>query len=451
MSLFAVPARETQFSRGLKRNTGASGSDKPVWPLEVIEDVILECARERAAISQGQILVATETGLAPLPWQPGVERENNFAMGNAMSSHWRCVRHDAEPWDAYVARSTAHAIESVRSLVGAARYAGDAPLYVDLAWVTEDEPALFELPGFQRTRLDQAIATGAPYSFRGTAMHVALAKPAPGSFYGVPSADVSTIPADARCAWVSMRAKHLRRLATLDRLEVLHIDSPTEKTECLLEMLPQLRALSIDTIRPKRLPRWERLENLELMAVATWRQPGDLSALASLRRLRVLEASELGVTSLDFLSALDTLRGLHLTVRRPVTTLAPLAGLQNLLRLRFWGGTEDGSLRPLASLHGLQSLVVRTSSFALEEFAALAVALPNTEGEHRAPFRDAMGWQTQLLGCKRCGKPATHYTLGKPSRMMCDRCDGALIAKHVAQWEILVSAARARQSELRTG
>jgi hypothetical protein len=412
----------------------------------VIEDVIMECAREGAAISQGQILVRTEEGLAPLPWQPGVEHENDFLRREAGASRWRCIRDVAESWEKYVARSTTQAITEVRTLVGAARYEMSGALYVDIAWVTPDEMELFELPGYERAALDRVIATGDPFRPGRRPTRASLAKPVAGSFHGGPAEDARTIPGDARFAWVNMRAKGIQRLATLERLDVLSIDSPTTATERHLEELGRLRVLSVDTMRPDRCLPLSRLASLEVLRIGTWRRPGALEALRDASRLRVLEVGELGVTTLDPLSVLGALRGLHVNVRRPVRTLAPLAALQQLLTLRFWGGVEDGSLLPIASLRALRRLELRTSSFALEQFAELAVALPDTEGEHRAPFREAMGWQIQLVGCKHCGTPASHYTLGKPSRMMCAKCDGHRIAQHVATWEILVSAAAARRA-----
>jgi hypothetical protein len=352
----------------------------------------------------------------------------------------------AEPWADYVARSTSHAIAQVRELVGAARYEMSGALYVDIAWVTPDEMELFELPGYERVALDHAIATGDRHRAKLTSARTTLAKPVAGSFHGGPTNDLRAVPRDARFAWVNMRAKGIKRLPTLEGLDVLRIDSPTAATEHLLEGLGQLRALSVFTMRPERRLPFDRLEKLEVLVVGTWRSPGSLDALRDATRLRVLCVGELGLATLDSLSVLGSLRGLDVNVRRPVRTLAPLAALQQLLALRYWGGVGDGSLLPLTALRALRKLELRTSSFALEQLAELAVALPDTEGEHHAPFRAAAGWQTQLLGCKRCGTPASHYTLGKPSRMLCAKCDERRIAKHVAQWEILVSAAGARRA-----
>jgi hypothetical protein len=421
-----------------------------VWPLEAIEDVILECAREGAAISQGQVLMATEQGLAPLPWQPGVKRHDGYALDDVGPSSWICERGETEQWDAYVARSTEHAITTVRSLSGKARYSAEQSLYVDIAWVTCDEPVLFDLPGYERAGLERAITTGERWLPRRHSTRVALAGAAPGSFHGGPSYDVASIPADARFAWAFMAAKGIRRLPSLERLEVLWTDSPTQHTERYLGDLPWLRVLELDIIRPKCNVPLDRLESLEVLSVGPWRQSDDLRVLASLAKLRVLRVCELRLPTLDSLAELTQLRGLDVGVPRAVTTLGPLSALRGLQWLAFRGRAADGSLRPLTALTQLRRLEIDTSRFALEELAELAVALPRAEGEHHAPFRPSMYAERTLLRCKRCGAPFSHCALGKPSRMMCDSCDSALIARHVVRWEILVSAARARHGATAT-
>ena len=96
-------------------------------------------------------------------------------------------------------------------------------------------------------------------------------------------------------------------------------------------------------------------------------------------------------------------------------------------------------------LSKLVYLRLQTSRFRLEEFAELAAALPDTVGPHRSPWTHT-GWKAQLIHCAKCKGSTGYSTLGKPSRSFCFECDAKKIEKHVARWEILVSAARARRA-----
>jgi hypothetical protein len=99
----------------------------------------------------------------------------------------------------------------------------------------------------------------------------------------------------------------------------------------------------------------------------------------------------------------------------------------------------------ITSLQKLETLRINKGSFPLAQFAELAVALPRTDGPHRSPFTTVDEWTMSPRRCKACDTPKD-ITLGKPRRELCRVCNRKLVERHVARWEILVSAAMARRS-----
>jgi hypothetical protein len=107
--------------------------------------------------------------------------------------------------------------------------------------------------------------------------------------------------------------------------------------------------------------------------------------------------------------------------------------------LRFLGlrGVEpqaDG-LAPLAKLARLEEIALsHVFSLSLTDYARLAAALPNAEGDCLQPtYRLAV-----RLPCKRCRETDVVWLTGPPprgKRSLCPRCDARKLAEHIAAFE----------------
>jgi hypothetical protein len=175
-----------------------------------------------------------------------------------------------------------------------------------------------------------------------------------------------------------------------------------------------------------------------------------LEVLAELKQLQWLELANIrALEDLGFLTPLTTLRGLGLAgdsnsikYLYPVS-FEPVAALKNLEWLSFRTmGVRDESLRPLARLPRLKHLLIG-NGFKLEEFAWLAGTRPDIDCDGFTPVGEPANW-TQ---CKRCkGKTMVPLT-GKGKPWLCQVCDAARIAKHVASFEHMRDEARAEAGQ----
>jgi hypothetical protein len=424
-----------------------------VWPAAAADEVIAALSDGGAAITEGQILVVTKSGATPLPAPRGQTLDTEAFLLGPGPSAWRCRRETGERWPEYAARCAATAHARVAQLMTETEFSGEGALFVDLAWTTEDELTLFDLPGYVREEFGQAATRGRPPwgTYNGARswdeIRVRLAGPTRGSFYGHPTDSLEGVDREARHIDLSGRAKDIARLAEFRSLEVLRVSDADDKALEIIGALPALRVLSLFGVRASHLGALTGLGRLELLDCRDARRVTDVRALARLERLRVLTIDVSGLRELSQLEALVQLRGLEILgglLRLP--TLEPVGRLTGLQYLTVGNvRVADQSLRPLAALTNLRSLDLIHNRFPFAEFAELAVALPDTEGPHRSPFV-CSGLSAQLYACGTCGGSSGHVTLGKPSRSVCPVCDGERLQKHVARWEILVSAARARRT-----
>jgi hypothetical protein len=423
-------------------------ADKPLWAWDEVFDVIDAMEEAGAAVVQGEILVVPEGGGASrMPWEPWLPPP--YMQVTPLTRRWWCKRNPGEPWETFVARAAAYARERAPELAGSARVTPEGAVHVDLAWATRDELALFDVPGgIGRARRRQQEQGAGPWAWMyGFSMRPrSIGKPAPGSYWGSISTDLNDIPDDARYASFSRDSDNLGRLAELTSLEALSAAATFPKARTLLGRLPRLRELRIHDFDMTSLEPLAGLSALEFAYIdggPRLRDPGPLAELPALRYL-FLDAG--GMRDLSGMAAMTQLTSLHLSAAAHVDSLAPLGGLANLRCLSVWcDDVRDGSTAPLARLRGLKSLHAIPERLPLEERARLAAALPHVEGAHRSPLRRYAELDIPHR-CERCRGDEVYFAAGKRRRVLCVACDATAIHRHVARWEILLSAATAARS-----
>ncbi|HEU0298967.1 MAG TPA: hypothetical protein VFR37_05915, partial [Longimicrobium sp.] len=348
----------------------------------------------------------------------------------------------------YVARAAAHARARVRELTGFARATPAGSIHVDLAWVTEDELALFDIPGWERPGRRRYIEHGArPREWLRTSSirwRMIVGEAAPGSYHGIVAEDLDQIPPDARYAMVSLQAGP-SRLARFESMERLWAGGCTDDALRYVGRLPALRELcTFDDSRLSSLEPLAGRAGLELAHIHAGDELSDVRPLAEIPALRHLRLDAPRMHDLSGAGRFTQLNTLNLTPAPVVDSLAPLAALTNLRHLSVWmEEVREGGLAPLARLQELRSLGVSPDAFDLEEFARLAVALPGTDGPHRSPFLPPDDPAYYRIRCRHCGRRDLRLPLGTPRRGFCPACSPDAIRRHVARWEILLSAAAA--------
>lgn len=447
------PARDAIGPRGMLRDSDDDYSARRLWMLAEASEVIDAFAAAGAAVSQGEIVEITDRGVARVE-APGLVPDSGYYNSADAPVQWGCTREPGERWRDYVSRCAQTFMAPVRALELEVLLGRAGDFRVDLGFVTEDEPSLFELPGYLRAALRAEPDASAMYGLtrlrwgRNTDnRRVDAAGAVAGTFYGgAPTRSIAALPTEARYAFIDGGVKDIAALARLAHLEALRIWRPTSKTLEALPEMPALRVLELEDARATSLDPLARHRHLEIVYCAGRPALTDVSALEALPRLWHLDIRLPGLHDLAPLGNLDRLKVLCVAGEKArVDSLAPLAALHDLRRFSLWGvAVGDQSLRPFTGLSKLLFLEIQTSRFKLEEFAALAAALPDAAGPHRSPWMFS-GVMAQITRCKQCGAAGGYSTLGKPSRSFCFQCDAAKIAQHVARWEILVSAARARR------
>jgi hypothetical protein len=233
-------------------------------------------------------------------------------------------------------------------------------------------------------------------------------------------------------------------LAELPHLETLVLWRANAKAMGIVSRLSGLRTLDLHESRIATLDGLEALPKLEVFVFPGASSLRDTSALERIASLRAVWMDVSGLRSLDWAAGLTQLHSLFVTGGlTTMPTLAPLAGLEGLRHLVVGHlRVKDRSLRPLFGLKGLRTLEV-PDRFPLEEMAALAAALPNTEGIPRQAFvptagRGIMGW------CRKCGSTDVLLTIGSPVRTLCRACDDSKIRQYAMKWELALSQEHAR-------
>lgn len=180
-----------------------------------------------------------------------------------------------------------------------------------------------------------------------------------------------------------------------------------------------------------------KLHSLEIFDFAR----GDLSLIGRLRSINRLVLYHIPqVYRLDPLSSLSDLAVLNLrslpswdasgkTLR--FKTLKPLRACKGLRRLVLMKARvdEDG-LMPLHKLTGLREFVT-DNTFTLEDFARLAGALPDCQGDYLVPFHQAH----YNPSCKKCGADKIRLSGVRRGGLVCLTCNAERVKAHIAEFE----------------
>jgi hypothetical protein len=214
----------------------------------------------------------------------------------------------------------------------------------------------------------------------------------------------------------------------------------------LLGRFTSLKSVSLVAPRITSLAPLQALGNLEALEL---NDPPTLYGLDSLAGLRCLVLRHFRrIKSLSLIESLSKLRVVSMSTipswdacRRclEVESFEPLARLSELESLSLMGVRPlDGRLDPLRRLVDLEYLhISHVYDFALEDYAALARALPKASGHCLQPYYPLPNLS---LRCKRCGKGIVFLTGPRPRtrRQLCPACDSDKLAEHVQQWNAVV-------------
>ena len=179
------------------------------------------------------------------------------------------------------------------------------------------------------------------------------------------------------------------------------------------------------------LTKLKRLQHLSLEVTGYIK---DFSFLGGLKPLRTLKLKDL--TKFKDVGVLEVLPLLHtLWISRGASwvsfpTLASFAKLKQLRALHLGYDSKDGSLLPLAKLSNLKELSLPLS-YALEEYAHLATALPEVEC---SCFTKPYSVGISIPKCKRCGGGTKVY-LAKGMRSLCPKCDNDKFQAYLKSFE----------------
>ena len=231
-------------------------------------------------------------------------------------------------------------------------------------------------------------------------------------------------------AWVGL----LPTLTQLKRLKLwVQVTSPVFEAACRIAGLEVLQL------------KWSNLQNLDPIA-----------ALTGLEALSI--GSSTRVVSIEPLTRLKSLKVLEIENFKAITDFRPLTALTSLQRLSItgsmWSRQAVGSLEPFATMTGLKSLTVDTSSVTslrplsaltgltelglggklpYEEYAWLAAKLPNTQCRWFSPFLDMQG--SGFGRCKVCGEDSLVMLTGRGKPVVCKHCEAEKVADHVSRFD----------------
>jgi hypothetical protein len=209
-------------------------------------------------------------------------------------------------------------------------------------------------------------------------------------------------------------------IADLSALTCVCLAVPQFSSLAPLGALRQLTVLELDD--PPSLTGVDRVGGLECLLMRHFRRVRNLSALASLTRLRAI--------SMSTIPSWDASRRC-LTVE----SLEPLCRLERLESLSLLGVSPlDGRLDWLQQLKTLKYLhISHVFQFQLEDYAALARALPEATGHCLLPY---YALPHLPLRCRRCGGEVVFITGPRPRarHQLCPICDERKLQAHEAQW-----------------
>jgi hypothetical protein len=441
-----APAGESPFYRALGEPDSPLGeSDKPAFSPQDAAQVIDLFAERGVAITHGRIYLQTDEGLQALRI-PGQPLEFIRSPGS-----WGCWREDGEPWSTFVARSTAEARSHVDGVISSGLASGGA--WVDLEWVTEDELTYFGIPSAALAVDSDLIASGErPHAIDAASnedgIRVRWAGAARGSFYsgGLP-ADLNDLPSDAVYLSVPDRSRIAEVLKRVRSIQMLRASLVNNSVLEAIGRLQRVRMLQLYDMRVTSLEAISNMESLEYLAIHAVARAPDMTPLARMPKLRVLQLSGRAVDRFHDIATCQQLIGLHVPGGGPgatigVESLAPVANLARLRVLRL-GLTRvrDKSLRPLAHLKALRTLDVGDRRFPLEELAWLAATVTWLDHDIRSPFERDPASAFLLARCRKCNEECRVATRGPRRRWLCPTCQPKKVAEYVASWEMLLAAA----------
>ncbi|HTI36489.1 MAG TPA: hypothetical protein VL484_02930 [Vicinamibacterales bacterium] len=226
-------------------------------------------------------------------------------------------------------------------------------------------------------------------------------------------------------------AKHIEQ-SQLERLAALPNLATLELAGIRRSIAPLTSSRSLRELRltdPATLDGVERLVDIDSLQIYCLPKIHSLEPLRPLSRLRRL--------LLSTPPSYDASRKCH-----RVESLGPLANLTSLEWLLMRGILpERDRLEPLHALKQLASLEIsHVFAFAIEDYARLSRALPETDGRALRPYSPAP-WAGP---CSKCGGERVELTGPRPRspRSLCPVCQGQQLLNHVARWDAAKNAAR---------
>jgi len=209
-------------------------------------------------------------------------------------------------------------------------------------------------------------------------------------------------------------------IATIPAITCVSLAMPRITSLAPLCKLSGLESLELDD--PPTIAGIEGLISLKCLVLRHFRRITNLAPLSSLSNPRAVSMST--IPSWD-----ASRRCLE------IDSLEPLRKLINLESLRLMGIKPlDRRLDPLHDLTNLKYLhISHEFQFQLEDYAALARALPETSGHCLLPYYTI----PQLsLRCKRCDGEIVFLTGPRPRtrRQLCPVCDERKLQRHERQW-----------------
>jgi len=215
-------------------------------------------------------------------------------------------------------------------------------------------------------------------------------------------------------------------IATIPAITCVSLAMPRITSLAPLCKLSGLESLELDD--PPTIVGIEGLISLKCLVLRHFRRITNLAPLSSLSNLRAVSMST--IPSWD-----ASRRCLE------IDSLEPLRKLINLESLRLMGIKPlDRRLDPLHDLTNLKYLhISHEFQFQLEDYAALARALPETSGHCLLPYYTI----PQLsLRCKRCDGEIVFLTGPRPRtrRQLCPVCDERKLQRHERQWNDAVKS-----------
>lgn len=247
-------------------------------------------------------------------------------------------------------------------------------------------------------------------------------------------ADVAAAPQDVTEIRLVAGARNFDRLRTYTKLEALWCFDINGNALEAICACTSLKSLYIENLKTDDLRSLRNLRRLEILGIETGSKVRSFVELSELRSLWGLALTHFkNVHDLTPLSDLGALRALAVAgsmwTRMRVASWWPLERLKQLEYLHLTNiKADDESLKPLGQLAMLRQLDI-ANFYPMKEFAWLAQRLKLTECTWFNPYV-----AVKHSACKKCGEHSMLMLTGKRKPMLCLRCDGKRIDKHLVEW-----------------